>query len=292
MKNTLAAEFVLLAALWGASFLFMRLGAADFGPWATAGLRVALASLVLLPILWASGHMGALRERAGPILFVGLLNSGIPFALFAYAVLSITTGLASILNATVPLFGAVVAWLWLKEKPNASRTLGLVIGFVGVALLSWGKASFKPGGTGWAVVACLGATLCYGLAASYTKRYLMGVPPMATATGSQIGAALGLAVPTVWFWPEHAPDLNAWLGVVALAVLCTAVAYILYFRLIEKAGPSKALTVTFMIPLFALFYGAVFLSEAITAWMVVCGLVILCGIALATGVVRLPSRSA
>ncbi len=290
MKNTLAAEFVLLAALWGASFLFMRLGAADFGPWATAGLRVALASLVLLPILWASGHMGALRERAGPILFVGLLNSGIPFALFAYAVLSITTGLASILNATVPLFGAVVAWLWLKEKPTGSRALGLVIGFVGVALLSWGKASFKPGGTGWAVVACLGATLCYGLAASFTKRYLMGVPPMATATGSQIGAALGLAIPTLWFWPDHTPGLNAWLGVVALAVLCTAVAYILYFRLIEKAGPSKALTVTFMIPLFALFYGAVFLGETITAWMVGCGLVILCGIALATGLVRLGKR--
>lgn len=290
MKNTLAAEFVLLAALWGASFLFMRLGAADFGPWATAGLRVALASLVLLPILWASGHMGALRERAGPILFVGLLNSGIPFALFAYAVLSITTGLASILNATVPLFGAVVAWLWLKEKPTGSRALGLVIGFVGVALLSWGKASFKPGGTGWAVVACLGATLCYGLAASFTKRYLMGVPPMATATGSQIGAALGLAIPTLWFWPDHTPGLNAWLGVVALAVLCTAVAYILYFRLIEKAGPSKALTVTFMIPLFALFYGAVFLGETITAWMVGCGLVILCGIALATGLVELGKR--
>ena len=290
MKNTLAAEFVLLAALWGASFLFMRLGAADFGPWATAGLRVALASLVLLPILWASGHMGALRERAGPILFVGLLNSGIPFALFAYAVLSITTGLASILNATVPLFGAVVAWLWLKEKPTGSRALGLVIGFVGVALLSWGKASFKPGGTGWAVVACLGATLCYGLAASFTKRYLMGVPPMATATGSQIGAALGLAIPTLWFWPDHTPGLNAWLGVVALAVLCTAIAYILYFRLIEKAGPSKALTVTFMIPLFALFYGAVFLGETITAWMVGCGLVILCGIALATGLVKLGKR--
>lgn len=292
MKKNLVAEFVLLAALWGASFLFMRLGAADFGPWATAGLRVTLASLVLLPLLVFSGQLPALRERAGAILFVGLLNSGIPFALFAYAVLHITTGLTSILNATVPLFGAVVAWLWLGEKPGRSRALGLVIGFVGVALLSWGKASFKPGGTGWAVVACLVATLCYGLAASYTKRHLMGVHPLATATGSQIGAALGLAVPTVWFWPDHTPGASAWLGVLALAVLCTAVAYILYFRLIEKAGPSKALTVTFMIPLFALFYGAVFLGEAITGWMVGCGLVILCGIALATGLVKLPTRTA
>jgi len=292
MKKSLTAEFVLLAALWGASFLFMRLGAAEFGAFATAGLRVGMAALVLLPILWASGHMGALRDRAGHILFAGLLNSGIPFALFAYAVLSISTGLSSILNATVPLFGALVAWLWLKENPGRSRALGLVIGFVGVALLSWGKASFKPGGTGWAVVACLVATLCYGIAASYTKRFLMGVPPLATATGSQIGAALGLALPTLWFWPAQTPGRDAWLAVGALAVLCTAVAYILYFRLIEKAGPAKALTVTFMIPLFALFYGAVFLGETITGWMIGCGLVILCGIALATGLVRLPLSKA
>ncbi len=293
MKNTLAAEFVLLAALWGASFLFMRLGAADFGPWVTAGLRVMLASLVLLPLLLARGHWAALRERAGAILFAGLLNSAIPFALFAYAVLSITTGLASILNATVPLFGALVAWLWLKEKPGGSRALGLVIGFLGVALLSWGKASFKPGGTGWAVLACLLATFCYGLAASFTKRHLSGVPPLATATGSQIGASLGLALPTWWFWPEQSPALSSWLAIAALAVLCTAVAYILYFRLIEQAGPAKALTVTFMIPLFALLYGVVFLGETITPWMVGCGLVILCGIALATGLVRLgrPARA-
>lgn len=290
MKKHLAAEFVLLAALWGASFLFMHLGAAEFGAWATAGLRVGLAALALLPLLLASGHARALRDHAGPILFVGLLNSGIPFALFSYAVLSISTGLASILNATVPLFGALIAWLWLSEKPNGSRALGLVIGFVGVALLSWDKASFKPGGTGWAVLACLGATFCYGLAASYTKRYLSGVPPLATATGSQIGAALGLALPTWWFWPDRAPGATAWMAVAALAVLCSALAYILYFRLIEQAGPAKALTVTFMIPLFAIFYGAVFLREAITPWMVGCGLLIIGGIALSTGLLRLPAR--
>lgn len=216
----------------------------------------------------------------------GLLSSAIPFALYSYAVMSISTGLSAILNATTPLFGALVAWLWLRDRPDHHRLLGLALGFAGVALLSWEKASFKAGGTGWAVLACLGATLCYGIAANHAKRFLAGVPPLANATGSQIGASVGLALPTLWFWPEHTPSLQAWLAIVALAVLCSALAYILYFRLIAHAGPAKAVTVTFMIPLFAVFYGSVFLGESVTGWMVVCGGVILLGIALATGLLK------
>ena len=287
MKSTVAAEFALLAALWGASFMFMRLGAAEFGPWAAAGGRVGLAALVLLPLLWRSGQIGLLRQRSGALLVSGMLSSAIPFALYSYAVMSISTGLSAILNATTPLFGALVAWLWLQDRPDRNRLLGLALGFAGVALLSWEKASFKAGGTGWAVVACLGATLCYGIAANYAKRFLAGVPPLVNATGSQIGATVGLAVPTVLFWPEQAPSAQAWLAIVALAVFCSALAYLLYFRLIAHVGPAKAVTVTFLIPLFAVFYGTVFLAETVTGWMVVCGAVILLGIALATGLLRL-----
>ncbi|MDP3521995.1 MAG: DMT family transporter [Hydrogenophaga sp.] len=287
MKSTVAAEFVLLAALWGASFMFMRFGAAEFGAWAAAGCRVGLAALVLLPLLWRSGQLGLLRQRAGALFVSGLLSSAIPFALYSYAVMSISTGLSAILNATTPLFGALVAWLWLQDRPDRNRLLGLALGFAGVALLSWEKASFKAGGTGWAVLACLGATLCYGVAANYAKRCLAGVPPLVNATGSQIGATVGLAVPTLLFWPEQAPSAQAWLAIVALAVFCSALAYILYFRLIAHAGPSKAVTVTFLIPLFAVFYGTLFLGESLTGWMVVCGAVILLGIALATGLLRL-----
>lgn len=283
MSRTSFAEFVLLAALWGASFLFMQIGAAELGAWAAAGARVAVASLVLLPVLLYSGHWGAFRRHAGPILLVGVFNAGVPFALFAYALLSITTGLSAILNATVPLFGALVAWLWLRERPGHWRALGLVIGFVGVALLSWDKASFKPGGTGWAVLACLGATLCYGIAASYTRKYLTGVPAMAVATGSQWGATLALALPALWFWPSQAPSAQAWGAILAVGVLCTALAYLLFFRLIASVGPSKTLTVTFLIPIFALGYGALLLNEPITPWMVGAGGVILLGVALASG---------
>lgn len=294
MSLALGLEFLLLAALWGASFLFMRLGAAEFGPLPTAGLRVTLAALFLLPVFLVRGVWTDFRQRARAILFVGLLNSGIPFALFAFAVMHIPTGLTAILNATVPLTGALVAWLWLGDRPGASRMLGLGIGFAGVSLLVVGKsglAALVGGGTSagttlLAMGACLLATLCYGIAASFTKRYLTGAHPLATATGSQIGAALGLALPSWWLWPAQPASFSAWSAVAAVALLCTAIAYILFFRIIAQAGPSKALTVTFLVPVFALGYGVWFLQESITAWMLVCGMVIVCGTALSTGLLR------
>jgi drug/metabolite transporter (DMT)-like permease len=294
LSGAVIVEFIVLAAIWGASFLFMRIGAVEFGPMLTAFLRVLLAALFLLPLLAWRKQLAALRQHAKPALVVGLINSGIPFALFSYAVLHISTGLTSILNATVPLWGALVAWVWLGDRPNTSRLLGLAIGFAGVAMLSWEKASFKPGGSGLAVLACLLATLCYGIAASYTRKFLSSTPPLATATGSQIGAALGLALPALLWWPatsnaHAAPSLQAWLAIIALAVLGTGVAYVLYFRLIERAGAARTLTVTFLIPVFAVSYGIIFLGEKLTGWMLGCGAVIVLGTALASGVLKLPT---
>ena len=284
-------EFILLAAIWGASFLFMRIGTLQLGALPTAGLRVGIAALFLLPILLARGLGRALRAHWKLTFVVGILNSAIPFACFTYALQSITSGLSSILNATVPLFGAVIAWLWLKDRPNGSRILGLAVGFLGVALLAWDKASFKPdasgNATGWAVLACLLATLCYGISASFTKRYMAGMPSLVSATGSQLGAAVGLLPLTWWYWPTHAVSLDAWLAVIALGVLCSGVAYILYFRLIERAGPARALAVTFAIPVFAVLYGVAFLGEVVTPWMVGCGLVIVAGTTLSTGLIAL-----
>lgn len=281
-------EFIVLSALWGASFLFMRLGGSEFGPLPLAGLRVSLAALFLLPILVWHGHGPALRQHWRPILLSGLINSAIPFALFAWAVLHLATGLTSILNATVPLFGALVAWIWLGDRITGARWLGLALGFIGVALLAWRApvaAGLGTGHAGWAIAACLAASTCYAIAASFARRYLVGIPALATATGSQIGAAIGLAVPTVLWWPVQTPGWRAWLAVAAIAVLCTGIAYILYFRLIAHAGPSRALAVTFLAPVFAVAYGALFLHEPITPWMLGCGLVILCGTSLSTGLI-------
>jgi drug/metabolite transporter (DMT)-like permease len=204
-------DFVLLAAIWGASFMFMRTASHEMGPLAAAGLRVTIAALFLLPILWFKGLGAALRTHWKITLSVGVLNSAIPFVCFTYALLSITTGLSAILNATVPLFGAVIAWLWLKDRPKGSRIVGLAVGFIGVTMLAWDKASFRPDAnglsTGWAVLACLLACLCYGTAASVAKRYMGGLPSLVSATGSQVGASIALLPLTLlcWCWAWSAP---------------------------------------------------------------------------------------
>ena len=289
-------EFVLLAAIWGASFLFTRIGTVEFGVWATAGLRVLIATLFLLPILLIRGHSQSLQEHWKLVLLVGLTNSAIPFVCFSFALQSITVGLSSLLNATVPLFGAVIAWVWLSDRPSGSRMLGLAIGFLGVAMLAWDKASFKPDASGlssgWGVLACLFACICYGISASFTKRFLGGLPSLVSSTGSQLGAALALLPLTIFYWPSQAVSMKAWGAVITLGVVCTGFAYILFFRLIERAGPAKALSVTFAIPVFAVLYGVILLGETVTPWMVGCGLVIVLGTTLSTGLMKLPKMSA
>jgi drug/metabolite transporter (DMT)-like permease len=287
-------DFLLLAMIWGASFLFMRTAAVEFGAVLTAALRVGIAALFLLPLLYARGQSRVLWAHWKPVFFVGVFNSALPFVLYSFAVQYITTGLSSIMNATVPLFGAALAWLWLGDKPSLSRTVGLCIGFLGVLLLAGGEADFKPNASGiapmWAVAACLLATFSYALSANFAKRYIAHVPALATATGSQCGASLALAVPALFALPDQMPSTSSWGALIAVGVLCTGIAYILYFRLIENAGPAKALTVTFLIPVFAIAYGVVLLQEHITAWMLLCGAVILLGTGLASGLLRLPPR--
>lgn len=294
MKPRDVAELLALAALWGASFLFMRLGAAEFGPVALSALRVAGATLFLAPLLMLRGQASALRTHWRAIAVVGVINSALPFALFSLAALAINAGLSSVLNATAPLWGALVAWGWLGERPTRERVAGLAIGFAGVALLAWDKASFRPGEHGvspaLAVAACLLATLCYGIGANYAQRALAGVPPLAVATGSQAFAALVLVPPALWLWPEVRPGARAWASVALLAIACTGVAYILYFRLIARLGPARAITVTFLIPLFGVLWGALVLGEALTPSMLAGGAVIVLGTALVTGVPKVTRR--
>jgi drug/metabolite transporter (DMT)-like permease len=287
-------DLVLLGMLWGASFLFMRVGAAEFGALPTAAVRVAIAMVFLLPLLLMRGQWSSFRQYWKRALGIGVLNSGLPFAFFSFALLTINSGLAAVINATVPMFGALVAWGFFGERPDRSRSIGLVIGFAGVAMLAGRSAGLLSGAdeaaARWAIGACLAACICYAYAASLTRKHLSGVPALATATGSQIGATLALALPALWLWPATMPSLKAWLALIVLGTACTGLAYILFFRLIETAGPARALTVTFLVPVFALFYGAVFLGEEITQWMLICAVVIVCGVALSTGLVKLGRR--
>ena len=291
MKPADGAELVALASIWGASFLFMRLGAGEFGPVALSAVRVAGAALVLLPLLHWRGQFAELRRHWRSIFVVGITNTALPFLGFSYAALSISAGLSSIFNASSPLFGAVIGWLWLRDRPTGPRVLGLAIGFAGVLGLAWEKASFRSGGSGWAIVACLAAALMYGLSANYTKRRLQGVAPMAVAAGSQLSATLLLALPALWWWPAQMPSARAWTMVVLLALLCTGLAYLMYFRLIAHVGPANAIAVTFLIPAFAVLWGWLFLAEPLTAAMAAGCAVILLGTALATGMIA-PRRAA
>ncbi len=275
----------------------MRLGAGEFGALPLAWLRVAGAALVLLPLLIARRELGDLRAHWKPILVVGITNSALPFALFAYAALTISAGLSAIFNAATPLFGAVIAWLWLKDRLGAPRVVGLVIGFAGVFWLGFGKAGVHVDAhadaisavAGRAVLACIAASISYGFAANFTKRHLTGVRPMAVAAGSLVGAAAVLAVPAWWAWPAVNPGPAEWLMVGVLAVACTGLAYVMYFRLIAHVGPANAITVTFLVPAFAVAWGALFIGERPTAAMLAGCDVILIGTALATGL--LPRKS-
>lgn len=290
MRASDVAELLLLAALWGASFLFMRVGAPEFGPLPLVAVRVGGASVLLLALLAWRRELAPLRTHWRPLLVVGLANSALPFVLFSTAALVLEAGLSGILNATAPLWGALIAWWWLGDRPTRWRALGLVLGFAGVLVLAADRASFKPGEHGISpalgIAACLAATLLYGFTVNYTKRRLAGVPPMAVAAGSQTAAAIVIAAPAAWAWPATNPGAMAWGASALLAVLCTGLAYILYFRLIAHLGPAQAITVTYLIPAFAVGWGVLLLSESVTPGMVLGCAIVLLGTALASGLIR------
>jgi drug/metabolite transporter (DMT)-like permease len=289
-----AGDLLLLAGLWGASFLFMRVGAAEFGPLPLAFVRLGGGALLLLPLALAQGHRGALRQHWRAIASVGLVNSALPFVLFSLAALALGTALMSVFNATASIWGALIAWAWLGERPTRSRLLGLGLGIAGVVGLSWGKADFRPGDQGVSpalgIAACLGAAVLYGFAANLSRKQLTGVPPVAAAAGSLVAAAVLLVVPAALTWPARMPGPAAWAAAGALALLCTAVAYLLYFRLLARAGTTVAMSVTFLIPAFAIAWGWLFLGERPTVTMLGGCAVILLGTALATGAVGWPRR--
>jgi drug/metabolite transporter (DMT)-like permease len=221
------------------------------------------------------------------------LNSALPFTLFAFATLTLTSGFVSVLNATVPLFTAIVAFVWLKDRLTTARSVGLALGVVGVTLLAWDRVaaagalrSAAAAGPLMAIGATLLATLSYGIAANFSKRYMSDVPPIASAAGSQWGATVALLPIVPFVWPDRAISLQAWASVIALGFFCTALAYVLYFRLLSKLGPTKAVSVTFVIPVFGMLWGSLFLAETVTTKMLVACLVIALGTALSTGLLR------
>lgn len=288
MKPLQVAELFLLAALWGGSFLFMRIAAPEFGPIWLIESRVLLAGVSLLPLLLYQGLWSHLQSQWRPLLLVGILNSALPFSLLAFTSLFLPAGMTAILNGTAPFFGVAIAYVWLKEPLNLSRVVGLLLGFTGVVVLVGWRQSAMTSEFLLAIAAGLCAALMYAIAAPFIRLNLTGVPSLVIATGSQLGAAIFL-IPLLPFTPPaQVPSRVAILAVIAIALLSTSLAYILYFRLIQAVGSTRALTVTYLIPLFAILWGALVLQEAITLSMVIGGSLILLGTAIANGVLKLP----
>ncbi len=269
MKTRDLVDLLVLGAIWGASFLFMRVAAPEFGAVPLIAARVGIAAMFLIVVLARRGGLDQLYRNAPRLTFLGAINSAIPFSLFAYAVLSVTAGFASVLNSTAPLFGALVAFIWLRDRPAPARIAGLIVGFAGVLVLVWGRVSLADDGGGVAVLAGLSAAVLYGISANYVKKQLSDVDPFVIATGSLVAATVLLLPLAMLYWPETPPSRVRWVSAVLLGVICTGIAYILYFRLLSRIGPSKTLAVTYLIPAFGVLWGHLLLHEPITASMVV-----------------------
>jgi drug/metabolite transporter (DMT)-like permease len=290
MKGRDLVDLVALGFLWGASFLFMRIAGPEFGAFALVEVRVAIAAVVLLPMLYARGQIGELWDNWATLGVLGVHNTALPFFLLTWATLFLSAGVAGILNATAPIFAAVIAWAWFGEKLTLSRTAGLLVGTVGVWLLVRDKVGASMGDTTLAVIAALGGSFLYGIGGNFTRRYARRVKPLAIAAGSQVGAALVLLPVAIVTWPDTPISTTAWAAAITMGLFSTALAYILYFRLIANTGPTNAITVTYLIPLFAMLLGALVIDEPITSSMLAGCAVILLGTALATGLLRVPTR--
>jgi drug/metabolite transporter (DMT)-like permease len=290
------AELLLLAAIWGASFLFIRLSVSQVGPVPLALMRVLGASMLLLPLLLMRREWPALKAHAPRIAVVGIVGTALPFMLFGVAALALNAGTLAIFNATTPMWGALIAFAWLGERFTRLRVLGMAVSFLGVAWLVWDNATSRGASASVspivATLACTGAAICYGFTAAFARKHLQGVPAMALATGSQMAATAVLAVPAFFLWPTTPVTGRAWLSVLTLAVLCTGMAYVMYFRLIARMGASQTANVTFLIPFFAALWGVLFLDEPITAAMVVACTLILLGTSLSTGMLKAKAAAA
>ena len=273
-------RLVLLAAIWGGSFVFLRVVAPALGPIVTADLRVLIAWGALAIYFRAVGIDVGWRRFWRQYLVIGAFNAALPFFLFAFAALHIPASYSAILNATSPFFGVLFAGLWLGEKITLLKSIGFVLGIAGVGLVTGIAPAAAGGSTTWAMAACLLAAMSYGFVSVYTKKFAATANPRAIAGGSQLMAGL-ILLPLTPLAPPPGP-VTAFIAVnmILFALLSSGVAFLLYFRLIADIGPTKSLTVTFLMPAFTMIWAALFLGENVTTVMIFGCALILVGTAL------------
>lgn len=291
MNSANFLRLVLLAAIWGSSFLFMRISAPVLGPALLIEYRVAFAAAFLAIVSVLLNKRLDVRANWRHYLMLGMFNSALPFLLFAFAARTLSASLLSVLNATAPMWGALIGALWSRQRIGARAALGLLLGSAGVALLVGFDATTKRPDALLAVMAALGGAFSYSVASAYA-RSARSVEPFANAHGSMWAATL-LVLPMLPFFPAPAvPTIGIMGATLALGVMCSGIAYILYFRLIQDVGPTSALTVTFLSPLFGILWGVLFLGETVGWYTAAGAAIVISGTALVTGFIpRLGART-
>jgi len=269
-------ELVLLGAIWGGSFLLMRVAAPEFGPFALVEIRLVFGALVLLPFVYRVRKRLAGRWRA--LFAIGMINSAVPFTLFAWATQIAPAGISAIANSMTALFAVLFAGLMFGEKVGTRRGFGLVSGIIGVIVMVGMPMAGVP--VGWAALAATTAAACYGLAGNLVKRHLAGLPPVALGGATLSCSAVVLLPLAIWHWPDHALSAAVWTSAIMLGVVCTGIAYALLFRLLDTIGPSRTATVTYLVPLFGVAWAWLVLSEPVTPGMMIAAALILGGVTL------------
>lgn len=282
MNTPSLIRLILLSAIWGASFMLTRIGAPVIGPAVLIALRLGLAALFLLAFgVVLKKNLGSFKDWKHFAIF-GFFNSALPFLLFAIAAKTLSASLLSILNATSPIWAAVIGAVWFRTRLSLKSVVGLALGVVGVALLVGFDHSALQEGAPLAIALTLGAAVCYGIATTYAKTAAK-IHPFANAHGCMwAGALLVLpAVPAFGHTFTPTPEMIAL--VLAIGIVCSGIAYLLYFRLVEDVGPTSALTVTFIVPVFGVIWGHIFLDEPITVATIAGALIVIVGTAMVTG---------
>ncbi|MGY3942742.1 DMT family transporter [Aeromonas tecta] len=295
MRTSDYVRLLALAAIWGASFLFIRIAAPAFGSVNTTFLRVFFAliglAIMLLLLRTPMRFHGKLRSA----MVLGVINSGVPFLMYAIAALWLPAGYSAILNATTPLMGALIGFSFFEEQLSLRKWIGVFLGLVGITLITTTGEVQLSGNVVIGVLACLVATACYGCAGFLTRRWITeqgGLDAKMVAFGSQLGACVFL-LPFFGYTMTAGPVVNwampeVWASLLAVGFICTALAYLLYFRLIADIGPLRSLTVTFLIPPFGIFWGYLVLGETLTQGFILGGAIV----CLAVWLVASPARAA
>lgn len=288
MKVSDTLLLILLAAIWGSSFVFMRATADVFGPIALIAIRISVAALFLLVFLLQKKRRQEFFNHWKILFLVGSMNSAIPFSFLAYASLHLSGGTVSILNATTPVFTALIAHFWLKSIMTKLQFFGLAVSISGLLFLVWDKVSWSI--ESWLpLLAGVAAGVLYGIASTTTKKYLSDVSVMTATAGSLLFSSILIMIVSLFFLPDfnNVQSID-WAYAITLGILCTAIAFIIYFKLVKNIGPARTASVTFLIPIFAFLWGYILLDEVVTTRMWIATSIILFGMGFVTQLIKMP----